>query len=110
MKERREYPRFGVSFPVECTILPERKKYFYTVSKDLSMVGVRILSEDFLPRKKFMKVNINLIDTVAEIKAQVVWCNKEPYSRRYYAGLKFLEINEKNKHNLGTFLGRIRRT
>jgi c-di-GMP-binding flagellar brake protein YcgR len=104
MDERRKFPRVGVSFPVECVILPERKKLFYTVSKDLSIEGAKILSEEFLPVGKDMKVNINLIKEIAEVKAKVVWCNKARYMERYYAGLKFLEINEKNKRNLNIFI------
>lgn len=104
MKEQRKEPRVKVSFPVSCTVLPERKKYFYTVSKDLSLSGIRIISEKFLASGKDIKLSIDLINEVAELKAKIVWCNKEPYVERYYAGLKFLETNKETKEKLENFL------
>jgi len=105
--EKRKYSRVKVSFPVECIVLPERKSFFYTVSKDLNLGGVRIVSEKFLPKDQEVKVNINLIDEMALIKAKVVWCSKERYSERYYAGLRFLEINEQDKTNLNNFIRKV---
>ncbi|MBN2482585.1 MAG: PilZ domain-containing protein [Candidatus Omnitrophica bacterium] len=106
-KERRQENRIGISFPVECTLLPDRKKVFYTVSRDLSMGGVRILTEDFVSPGQDIKLSINLINALAEVKAQVAWCNKRSYSEQYYVGLKFDEINEKNKSNLGKFIDKV---
>lgn len=107
MEERRQESRANVSFPVECIMLPERKKIFYSVSKDLSKQGARILYQDFLPKGKDIKVNINLIEEIAQVKAKVMWCNKTPYPDRYYVGLKFMEINEKNKSAINYFLNKI---
>ena len=107
MKEKRQNPRVGISFPVECVSLPERKEMFYTVSKDLSLGGIKILSEDFLPTGKDLRINVNLINEMASAKAKVIWCNKEPYSDRYYAGLKFFELNKRNKTNLNHLINKI---
>jgi c-di-GMP-binding flagellar brake protein YcgR len=106
MIERRKEPRVKVSFPVECSFLPERN-YFYTVSKDLSMGGVKILVNDFIAKGNLLKLNINLINKVIDLKAKVVWCNKERMSDRYSAGLQFVEINEKKRKSLATFLNTI---
>lgn len=106
--ERRTYSRIDISFPVECNILPKRN-YFYTVSKDLSSAGVKILSNDFLSKGNFLKVNINLIDNVINLKAKVAWCNKERVCERYSAGLEFIEINEKDRVMLSDFLNKINR-
>lgn len=110
MKERRKEQRVKVSFPVECVLLPERKRFFYTVSKDLSFSGTKILSEEFLSWGKDIKITINLINEMAELKAKVVWCNKEPYAERYYSGLKFLEINKETKRKLGNFIDKTYRS
>jgi len=101
--EKRKNSRSLVSFPVECNILPG-KEYFYTVSKDLSVGGVRILSDDFLPKNNCLKLNINLIDKVLGMKAKVVWCNKERASERYSAGLEFVEIAEESKNYLNSIV------
>ena len=107
MEERRRYPRVNISFPVECEILPERKKIFYTVTKNLSIGGAKILSEFFFPNEKTFKININLINEIIKAKAKVVWCNKEPYSERYQMGLCFLDMNKNDKDHLKTFLEKI---
>jgi len=104
MKERRKDKRFCLFFSLRGIILPERKNIFYTVGKDLSLKGIKILCEDFLSFKRIVRININLIDETAEMTAQVVWCNKRPYSERYYAGLEFLEVSEKDKCKLGHFI------
>lgn len=107
MEERRAFPRIDISFPIECEILPERKKIFYTVTKNLSIGGAKILTEEFFPKEKTLKININLINEIIGAKAKVVWCNKEPYSERYQMGLCFLEMDRKNKNHLKAFLERI---
>lgn len=106
MNDQRKDERFGVSFPVECKTLPLRT-YFYTVSKDLSLGGLKILTNDFLPKSNLIKLNINLIDKVINVKAKVAWCNSERSSERYTAGLEFLEINPINKKELTEFINTI---
>lgn len=106
MSERRVFPRVNISFPIECSPLSQ-KSYFYTVSKDLSMGGVKIITNDFLPRNDSVKVKINLIDQVVGVKAKVAWCNKERISERYSAGLEFMEINAENKKALSQLLSKV---
>lgn len=106
MSERRKFPRINVSFPIECRTLPSRN-YFYTVSKDLSAGGTRIVSNDFLPKNNELKLNINLIDKVLSITARVSWCTKERTAQRYATGLEFLALNQSDKKALGKFLNTI---
>jgi len=106
MDERRASPRVGISFPVECKTLPSRE-YFYTVCKDLSMIGIKIISNDFIPKDSFLKLHVNLVDSVVELKAKLVWCNKERCSDRYSAGLQFVEVNERGKETLSLFLDKV---
>ena len=103
MDERRKNKRIDVSFPVECKMLPERN-YFYTVSKNLSCGGAKIIINDFMPRGNTVKVNINLINRMVNLKAKVAWCNKERISERYTAGLEFVEVNKKDESVLSRFL------
>lgn len=106
MKERRQNPRAEISFPVECNELPS-KGYFYTVSKDLSTAGTKILTDKFIPVGNHIKVNINLIDSVVDLKAEVKWCNKERAGERYSAGLEFVELNKKAQETLSHLINRI---
>jgi hypothetical protein len=107
MNERRENHRFDTAFPVECILLPERKKIFFTVSRNMSLGGIKILLDQFLPVGKGLKLQINLANEVAEARATIAWCNKLPFADRYAAGLRFLEVNTENKEILGAFLTQI---
>jgi len=103
MKERRKFPRIKVSFPIECTSVPE-KNYFYTVSKDLSLSGTKILANNFVPKGDLVKLSINLIDKIVNVKAKAVWCSRERASERHSVGLAFLEPSLENEKDLGQFL------
>lgn len=106
MDDQRKYPRIDISFPVECNLLP-KGSYFYTVSKDLSLGGVKIITNVFLPKNDYLRLNINLIDKVVDLKAKVAWCNKERVSERYDMGLEFVEINEDGKKDISQFLNKV---
>ncbi len=103
MEEKRKHSRLAVSFPVECAALPLRK-YFYTVSKDLSLGGTKIISESFLSKGSPFKVNINLIDKILGLEAKVAWCNAERRQQRYSAGLEFKNLNPLNQNELCRFI------
>ncbi|MBD3264666.1 MAG: hypothetical protein GF375_06160 [Candidatus Omnitrophica bacterium] len=106
MDERRKHPRVDVSFPLECTSLPSRG-YFCTVSKDLALGGVRIISNNFIAKGDSFKLNINLIDKVVDCKAEVVWCSKQRVAERYAAGLKITEINPLHRKELSSFISNV---
>jgi len=104
--ERRSTLRAAISFPVECDMLPE-SDYFYTVSKDLSNGGAKIIVDNFIPKGNIIKMHINIIDRVVEIKARVAWCNKERIADRYTAGVEFLEVNKSQSGALSKLLSAI---
>jgi len=103
MEDKRKEPRTAISFPVACDFLPQRN-YFYTVCKDLSNGGIKLITNNFIPRGNLLKINLNLIDKVIDLKAKVMWCNKQRYADRYYTGLEFTDINETNRTYLRGFL------
>ncbi|MCM8819313.1 MAG: PilZ domain-containing protein [Candidatus Omnitrophica bacterium] len=104
--ERRKYPRLNVSFPIECSD-PAQKNYFYTVSKDISLGGVKIIYDKFLPKQTNLKLNINLIDNVVTAISRVCWCNKMRISDRYMIGLEFNELDTESKKNILNFFEKI---
>jgi c-di-GMP-binding flagellar brake protein YcgR len=106
MQERRKYQRVDISFPVECDEVLH-KNYFYTVSKDLSTGGVRIVSNKFLPKNEQIKVSINLIDKIVDLTAKVAWCNEVRASDNYLCGLEFVETNKNRRNEITSFLSKI---
>lgn len=106
MEERRKYPRSEISFPLECKILPDNG-YFYTVSKNLSLAGLKIISDQFIPKNSIVRLHVNLIDTVVDIKARVAWCSKQRACERYAAGLEFIEKTDIHETHISHFLHNI---
>ncbi len=106
MKERRQYQRVDISFPVECNEL-SKKNYFYTVSKDLSIGGLKMLANKFLPKNEPIKVSINLIDKMVELRAKVAWCNEMYASDNYLCGLEFVELKKNTRNEIAGFLSKI---
>ncbi|MCM8787670.1 MAG: PilZ domain-containing protein [Candidatus Omnitrophica bacterium] len=107
--ERRKYPRLNVSFPIECSD-PAQKNYFYTVSKDISLGGVKIIFDKFLPKQTNLKLTINLIDNIVTTAATVCWCNKMRISDRYMVGLEFNELGAEGKKNILNFIDKVEKT
>jgi c-di-GMP-binding flagellar brake protein YcgR len=106
MKEKRQFSRVNISFPVEYKH-GALKDYAYTVSKDLSVGGVKILSDSFIPKNNLLKVNINIIDKVLQMDAKTVWCSREKTFKRYSVGLRFIDTTELSKKALSRFLNTI---
>ena len=106
MENKREHPRIKISFPVRCEDLTSHKS-FYTVFKDISEGGVKIISEHFHAVNKFIKFEINLINSLVKGRGKIVWCNNQPYSERYVIGIKFTEMDLHTKTSLSKFLSNI---
>jgi len=103
MIEKRKELRAGTTFPVSCNTLSNRN-YFYTVCRDLSSEGAKIITDNFIPSGDSMQIDINLITKVINLKAKVMWCNKERYSDRYSAGLMFTELTKQARDQISNFL------
>ena len=106
MEEKRRHQRVRISFPVRCEGLPARKP-FYTVFKDISSGGLRVISEEFMAVNKYIKFEINLINTLIRGKGKIVWCNPQSFADRYWAGIEFTEISPSAKKALSDFLSNI---
>ncbi len=70
----------------------QSRDYFYTVSKDLSACGARIIANEFIPKNDLMKLSLNFINKISDVKARVVWSSQERASERYATGLEFVEV------------------
>lgn len=103
MKEKRKHTRHQLSFPVECRRVG-KSDYFYTVSKNLSAGGAKILSNNFLPKNEHFKIGLNLVKEVFHCKARVAWCNRESFSDRYTTGLEFVDCEQLDKAKYSAFL------
>lgn len=106
MENRRKHKRVKISFPVRCENV-QSKDYFYTVFKDISKGGIKVISDEFMKTKNPVKFEINFVNQLIRGKGEIAWCNPESYSERYLTGVKFTEVNEKDKRTLSSFLSNI---
>lgn len=95
MKERRTDRRIGVSFPLKCIVLVQKIGFFYTVSRDLSFGGIKIISSRFLPLGTSMKVDINFVHMLSQGEVIVRWCSRQHYTDNYSLGLEFSAVSRK---------------
>nr|CAX68989.1 probable Type IV pilus assembly protein PilZ [uncultured bacterium] len=101
--EKRKYQRTQISLPVEAQVLSS-KRYFHTVSKDISLVGIRIIMNEFIAHDNSLRLDVNLIDRVLPLKAKLIWCNQERLSDRYVVGLEFVELDLETRDHIVQFL------
>jgi len=106
MEEKRVHPRIKISFPVRCEDLASHRP-FYTVFKDISEGGIKLICEDFLAINKFLKFEINLINNLIRGRGKIVWCNSQPFSERYLVGIQFTEMDARAQNILSKFLSNI---
>lgn len=104
--ERRRYPRFETIFPVAVHMLLQGK-FFYTISKDVSLGGIKIVSNRFIVKDNFLKLSLNLSEQILDEKARIAWCNKWRISERYSVGLEFLEATAIKQGLLSRFLNNV---
>ncbi len=107
MEDRRSHPRYKISFPIECKRL-SFSNYFYTVTKDLSLGGARIIINNFCSKDENLKASLNLIKQVFDFKARVAWCKREKFCDRYSAGLEFSKLADFYEKKYLSFLKTIR--
>lgn len=106
VSDKRRYPRHRVAFPIEHQRIGVCE-YSYTVTKDLSLGGVKILSDKFVPKGRSLRVKLNLVKKVFNFKTEVAWCTKERFSDRYYLGCKFTEVPQDYDSHYRKFLAGI---
>jgi c-di-GMP-binding flagellar brake protein YcgR len=106
MQNKRKHERVRISFPVRCEKITS-KDYFYTVFKDISQGGIKVISDEFIKTDKPIRFEINFVNQLIKGKGRIAWCTPETYSERYLAGIEFTEVNKKDHQTLSNFLANI---
>lgn len=97
-KERRRFIRIKEDDAISFTILPTYKSTT-SLSRDLSIGGIRFLSGRFIPPHSILKLEIklNLLPRIIYAIAKIAWIKEIFDDERYDIGAEFIEIN---KHDL----------
>ncbi|MDP1853745.1 MAG: PilZ domain-containing protein [Candidatus Omnitrophota bacterium] len=98
--EQRRFPRFGYSIPLKYR-QDNQNTPTYTVTRDISVGGLKLLTNNFIPRGTEIQIEVELphLDLV-NTSATVVWSSRINHSEEYLSGIRFTELNETSKGNI----------
>lgn len=98
MEDKRKEKRVKEENKLICHIVSDnetlnRKKIFYTLTKDISLGGVNIRTDTFLPIDTVVKIELSLpkIQKVVTIRGKVKWAKSLYGDEVYEIGLEFVD-------------------
>lgn len=108
-KEKRRFLRLPASARIEFKRIGytgERKK----LSKDISIAGLRFLSDRFLPVSSHIKINLHIEEGEMPIQfiCQVVWTKSLYNDESYEIGAEIREISRESQDRLKRYIGTLR--
>ena len=98
--EQRRFPRYQYSIPLKYRVKEEHIPTF-TVTRDISTGGLKIVTNKYLPRGTSLHIEIE-VPPKHTINAVVtnVWSRRIDHSEQYLSGTKFSEINKFDEKNI----------
>lgn len=80
---------------------PEGKN---TLSEDISVGGIAISEDKFIPPQAVLGLKINILSRVLSPVGRVSWLVRQPHSARYRIGIQFVELELKEKEYLSDYI------
>ena len=104
-KEQRQFTRVPLYSPLRFQIKSSHH-FAATLSRDISMGGMRVLSDDFLPLGTSLVLEVTMGDTprIVNAVAEVVWAQRMPHAERYQLGLRFSELDESYHQEINEYV------
>lgn len=101
--ERRKNKRISSKRPLQ---YQHANRVYHTLTKDISIGGVKMLSSHFLPIACRMLFGLSLKEDQEPIQTmgEVAWTEKLPHSEQYNTGVAFKELNTQTMAALNSFL------
>ena len=108
MEERRASPRIRVYHPVRLH-RPSTPQAVETLTKDLSVGGLRCISPELFPVSSELSIELVLSngEEPFTVRGQTRWFRMIPNSDQFYVGISFLELSPQNKRRLSVYLERL---
>jgi len=103
MQEKRMFPRIGSQMLVKYIVVTEsefKKRIGDTLTRDISVRGVRFVSDEELPPGTRLVLELNLPDVDHPITppGKVVWCN--PKNGGYEVGVELIWLSFQDEDQL----------
>lgn len=91
MKERRQSKRIRGYFPLNYRLRSIQKSRS-TLTRDLGLGGLRIITFESLPVKEEVLLELSLGINVINAKGNVAWVQQSSHGDRFYCGIKFDDL------------------
>lgn len=102
-KERRRYRRWQLRVPVRFKVQGKPQVFTGSLSRDVSAGGIRVLTDQFLPKDTPLEVELFLepFKRLIPARARVVWLEQVPYrDDAYQMGLEFSYIEPAHRNDI----------
>ncbi|MBI4708157.1 MAG: PilZ domain-containing protein [Candidatus Omnitrophica bacterium] len=105
LEEKRQFSRLNLHIPVRCQY-KSFSKFNFTLTRDISEGGLKLVSEEFIPPKTDLVLEFNLSLEARMIKAvaKTVWIQQMRGSDWYRIGIQFLNINPERKKEIAYYV------
>ena len=107
-EERRSAPRIRAYRPVRLQ-RPNAPQVIETLTKDLSIGGLRCVSPTLLPVST--ELNLELVlstgDEPLTVRGRTVWFQILPQSEQFDLGISFLDLPPRTERRLSAYLNRL---
>jgi len=106
ISEKRQSRRLKVNIPISYEYLGSQKDFGETLSKDLSLTGLRINMQSFFPPNSSFLIRLRFpeVQKIVEGIARTVWSHRISFSDQYQTGLQFYEMNPVSKKWLDEYI------
>ncbi|OIO36380.1 MAG: hypothetical protein AUJ74_02765 [Candidatus Omnitrophica bacterium CG1_02_44_16] len=106
ISEKRQSKRLKVNLPISYEYLGNQKDFGETVSKDLSVTGLRMNMPSFFPPNSAFLIRLRFpeVQKIVEGIARTIWSQRISFSDQYQTGLQFREINPVSKKWLEEYI------
>ena len=107
--ERRRFLRLPASIRIKFRRISDgnvvgRQK----LTKDISVGGIKFLSDEFIPVSSYLKVNLSFKEDLKPLEfiCQVVWVKSLYNDESYEIGAQILEIDKENYRQIKSYIYR----
>ena len=102
-ENKRIHPRINAHLAVRMQIRG-RPEFKHTVSDDLSVGGVKLINDVFVPLNTALSLELKVMTNILRPAARVVWSAPLPHSDRYGLGLEFTRMSDPDKEYLSDYI------
>ena len=102
-KEKRNFARLGLRTPVRYQIRGQ-SQFDNTISNDISLGGISFTSNNFIPLKTPVMLEVNILSKVFKAIGKIAWAQPIPHSYRNVMGLEFVELPHEERAYLKNYL------